>query len=439
MQVITYFTAAIWSLLVRISTPFLLLKRLSNSLEEKERYQERFGKSLLHRPVGKLIWLHGASVGESLSLLPIIERIRATSPNAHFLITTTTVSSAKIIGSRLPSNCVHQYIPYDAKAFVKRFLNYWKPQAAILVESELWPNIILGLKKRGVPTFLLNARLSDKSFRNWKRFAFVARSFLNSFQNIYTQSDVFTQLYKRLGVTNVETLGNIKTISAPLPCDESELNFWQSYINNRPCWIAASTHENEEEKIIKIHKKLKEKIPNLVTIIAPRHVERCDRLLEQFYDLPISRFSNPVDTDEIILVDRYAKLGIFYRLCLVTFIGNSLIEKGGGHNPLEPAVLGSLPVWGKNFQNFNDMQPFFAGISCQQQDEIMLTNTVAEYLLNPESCKRYLKIINQKINLQHKNIHKTIEQIADALFSEPAKNKSVTKSLKTKRSAVTKA
>ena len=328
MQVITYLISVVWSLLVRISTPFLLLKRLKNNLEEKERYRERFGKSLLHRPVGNLIWLHGASVGESLSLLPIIERIRAENPSAHFLITTTTVSSAKIISSRLPNNCLHQYVPYDAKAFVKNFLNYWKPQAAILVESELWPNIILGLQKRAIPTFLLNARLSDQSFKNWKRFAFIARGLLNSFQYVYTQSDVFTALYKRLGVKNVATLGNIKTISEPLPCNVSELNFWREYINNRPCWIAASTHENEEAKIIKIHKTLKEQIPNLVTIIAPRHVERCERLLEQFYDLPISRFSNPIDTDEIILVDRYAKLGIFYRLCPVTFIGNSLIEKG---------------------------------------------------------------------------------------------------------------
>lgn len=415
MQVITYLTSVVWSLLVRVSTPFLLLKRLSNNLEEKARYPERFGKSLLHRPVGNLIWLHGASVGESLSLLPIIECIRSNNPTAHFLITTTTVSSAKIIGARLPNNCVHQYIPYDAKEFVKNFLNHWKPQAAILVESELWPNIILGLQKRSIPTFLLNARLSDKSFRNWKKFAFIARSFLNSFKNIYTQSDLFTKRYQSLGVKNVETLGNIKTISEPLPCDLAEFNFWKSYINNRPCWIAASTHDNEEEKIVKIHKTLKEKIPNLVTIIAPRHVERCDRLLEQFYDLPISRFSNPVDTDEIILVDRYAKLGIFYRLCAVTFIGNSLIEKGGGHNPLEPAMLGSLPLWGKNFQNFKDMQHFFEGIPCQQQNEIILGDTIAEYLQNPESCKNYLDIINQRINLQHKNIHKTLEQIAKQL------------------------
>ncbi len=417
MPLIIYLVSALWSLLVRISTPFLIRKRLKKNLEEKERYRERFGKSLLHRPGGNLVWLHGASVGESLSLLPIVQQIRANNPSIHFLITTTTVSSAKIIAARLPNNCIHQYIPYDAKAFVNKFLNYWKPQAAILVESELWPNIILGLKKRAIPTFLLNARLSDKSFKNWKRFAFIARSFLNSFQHIYTQSDTFTGLYKRLGVNNVETLGNIKVISEPLPCDKSELNFWQAFIGNRPCWIAASTHAGEEERIIEIHKILKEKIPNIVTIIAPRHVERCEGLLNQFYDLPISCFSDPVDTSEIILIDRYAKLGIFYRLCPISFIGNSLIEKGGGHNPLEPAMLGSLPLWGKNFQNFNDMQSIFEGIPCQQTDEAMLAETIFEYLKNPERCKNYINMIQQRITLQQKNIYKTIGKIARLLVS----------------------
>lgn len=418
MQIITYCLSVIWSCLVRISTPFLLFKRLKNNLEEQARYKERYGKSLLHRPIGGVIWLHGASVGESLSLLPIIEKIRLAHPAAHFLITTTTVSSAKILGERLPNNCLHQYIPFDAKKYVNSFLNYWKPQAAILVESELWPNIILGLKKRAIPTFLLNARLSANSFKNWQRFACIARSLLNSFKCIYTQSDEFTKRYQLLGVKNVSTLGNIKVISNILPCDKSEFDFWQNFINNRPCWVAASTHSGEEEIIIKIHQILKAKIPNLVTIIAPRHVERCDRLFEQFYNLPISSFSNPIETAEIILVDRYSKLGIFYRLCKLAFIGNSLVGKGGGHNPLEPAMLNCLPLWGKNFQNFHDMQDLFADVPCQQTDEIMLAETALEYLNNPEVCRKYTDIINKRIIAQQKDIEKILQHISSSLISD---------------------
>lgn len=422
MQIITYCLSVIWSCLVRISTPFLLFKRLKNNLEERERYKERYGKSLLHRPIGDLIWLHGASVGESLSLLPIIEKIRLEHPTAHFLLTTTTVSSAKILGARLPNNCLHQYIPYDAKQYVNSFLNYWKPQAAILVESELWPNIILGLKKRAVPTFLLNARLSANSFKNWQRFSFIARSLLNSFKCIYTQSEEFTKRYQLLGVKNVSTLGNIKIISHALPCHKAEFDFWQGFINNRPCWIAASTHAGEEEIIIKTHQALKEKIPNLITIIAPRHVERCELLLDKFYNLPISPFSNPIENDEIILVDQYAKLGIFYRLCKLAFIGNSLVGKGGGHNPLEPAMLNCLPLWGKNFQNFHDMQDLFADVPCQQTDEIMLAKTVLEYLNNPEICRQYTDIINKRIVAQQENIEVILHHISNSLIANKKAN-----------------
>lgn len=416
MQIITYCLSVIWSCLVRISTPFLLFKRLKNNLEEQARYKERYGKSLLHRPIGDLIWLHGASVGESLSLLPIIEKIRLAHPTAHFLITTTTVSSAKILGERLPNNCLHQYIPFDAKKYVNSFLNYWKPQAAILVESELWPNIILGLKKLAIPTFLLNARLSTNSFKNWQRFSYIARSLLNSFKCIYTQSDEFTKRYQLLGIKNVSTLGNIKVISKSLPCDQLEFDFWKKFINNRPCWVAASTHAGEEEIIIRTHEILKAQIPNLITIIAPRHIERCERLFEQFYNLSISTFSDPVETDEIILVDQYSKLGIFYRLCGLAFIGNSMITKGGGHNPLEPAMLNCLPVWGKNFQNFDDMQDFFTDIPCQQTDEAMLAETVFKYLNNPEICKKYTDIINERIITQQKAIAEILQQISNSLI-----------------------
>lgn len=402
-------------MLVRLSAPFLISKRLKKGLEHSSRYTERYGISSVTRPMGELIWFHGASVGESLSILPLIERMAAQKPDAVFLITTTTLAAQKVISARMSQNTIHQFVPFDATEWVNKFLDYWQPKAAFFIESEIWPNILFQLHQRNIPVTLLNARLSEKSLRNWLWIKKLSKQLWGCFSGIYTQSEVFTNRFHKLGANCAKTLGNIKLLSEKLPFNEEEYAYWKAQINKRPCWVVASTHKGEEEQIFKIHQSLKKDFPNLLTIIAPRHVERCEEIVSKNHGVTIARFtSQTLQGEDILLVDAMAKLGVFYRLTTIAFIGGSLIPQGG-HNPLEPSMIGAFPLWGPYFFNVDDLMYLFEGFPCQQKDANHLINTLKELLAKPERVTQLVKDLQQRITSSQKLINQKIHELVTNL------------------------
>ena len=398
-------------MIVRLGAPFLVSRRLKQGLEHPTRYRERYGVSDKIRAKGELIWFHGASVGESLSILPLIEKMTVQKPDACFLITTTTIAAQKILSARMKENTVHQFIPFDATGWVNKFLDHWQPKAVFFIESEIWPNILWQTRRRNIPITLLNARLSENSLRNWLWVKRISKKLWGCFSGIYTQSDVFTQRFHKLGASCAQTLGNVKLLSDKLPFDEAEYTYWKTQIGNRPCWVVASTHKGEEEQIFKVHQTLKKDFPNLLTIIAPRHVTRCDDVMNQGQGVTIARFTGEaLQGEDILLVDAMAKLGVFYRLSSIAFIGGSLIPQGG-HNPLEPSMIGAFPLWGPYFFNVNDMMYLFEGLPCQQLDIDQLTNTLKDLLTYPAKVEGLVGDLQQRIVNSQQLINQKVNEI----------------------------
>ncbi len=409
------FALKLWSMLVRICTPYLITQRLKKGLEHPTRFSERYGITSWARPSGELIWLHGASVGESLSILPLIEKITAIKPHAHFLITTTTTAAAKILSQRTNAKTTHQFIPFDAIPWVNKFLNHWRPNAVFFVESEIWPNLLTIAHRRHIKAYLLNARLSTKSLRRWNYLRKFSQKLWNCFAGIYTQSDEFTERFKQLGAQQAQTLGNIKLLSDPLPFDVAQFNHWQGQIGNRRCWVVASTHQGEEAQIFEVHRALKQYFPDLLTIIAPRHMERNESICQSAKDVTLARFSDQAlhqgqQQQDILLIDALAKLGIFYHLCPIAFIGGSLIPQGG-HNPLEPAMLGALPLWGPYFFNFADMMHLFKGVPCQQHSRQQLVETLRNLFNHPEKVREFVGVLQKNIAANQNTIDQKVREI----------------------------
>ncbi len=335
-----------------------LSRRLKAGKEDPARIGERQGEPGQARPSGPLVWLHGASVGESLSVLPLIERLSTELPETNFLVTTGTVTSAGLMEERLPPRAIHQYVPVDQPHFVRSFLDHWRPDAALFVESELWPSLIGETRARGVPMALVNGRLSPKSFESWQPRADAARSLLDAFDIVLGQDTENARRLATLSGRQVPMLGNLKQAADALPADEAALDALRRAIGERPVWVAASTHAGEEEAILDAHQQLSGRLPDLLTVIAPRHPGRgaeVQALCAQ-RDLPAVRRGTgalPGPEHALYVADTLGELGLFYRTCDVAFIGGSLV-KTGGHNPLEPARLSCAIITGPHLFNFQD-------------------------------------------------------------------------------------
>jgi 3-deoxy-D-manno-octulosonic-acid transferase len=340
-----------------------LNQRLKNGKEDPERLQERFGMPNRSRPEnGPLMWVHVASVGEAQSMLHLIDLFLEQNKTGSVLVTSITRTSATLLEKRLPTRAFHQYLPVDRPKWVNRFLNYWKPNVILWAESELWPAMLSEIGERHIPMALINARMSPKSFRNWSRVKSLAQDILSSFTVILTQSDTDKKYYTDLGARSVLTTGNIKFAALPLPFDSDDLKSLQSSTGNRPVWVYASTHAGEEELAAKVHLEIRDFIPNLLTIIVPRHPERRADILEslKLFELNITTRSNhkilPEPKTDIYLVDTLGELGLFYRLSTLSVIGRSFSnDGGGGHNPIEAAQLKSAILHGPNIQNLSDI------------------------------------------------------------------------------------
>ncbi len=398
----------------------LVKKRMKKGKEDPARIEERFGFASRPRPAGHLLWVHVASVGEAQSLLIFIHEFLKQNTQAHVLVTSITTTSAAFLASRLPERTIHQYLPIDRPTWVKRFLNHWTPDVILWAESELWPVLLHEIGNRHIPMALINARMSPKSFRNWQKIRSSAENILQNFTLILTQSDNDAACYEHLGGRSVTTVGNIKFAANPLPCDAAALKDMQDAIGTRPVWVYASTHDGEEELAIKTHIVVSDTIPDLLTIIVPRHPERrhdistlCDRF-SMPYALRGTGENLPDAKAQVYIADTLGELGLFYRLTPVAVIGRSFSKDGGGgHNPLEAALLDCAILHGPHVQNLPDIfTPMDAcgAARCVDTAEGLAT-VLQEILTHPDICRTLQSKARQFAQSQSDVLNKVIEEL----------------------------
>lgn len=338
---------------------FFLRRRSTRGKEIAGRIDERMGISSIARPPSKLLWFHAASVGETNVVVPLIETLQRERPDLSILLTTVTVTSAKIAASRLPEGVIHQFVPLDTPAFVKRFLDYWKPSMALFTESEIWPNLIMDADRRRIPVVLLNARMSDRSFKRWRVLRSLSRPLFSRFSVVLAQSDLLAKRLMKLGAPKVISAGNLKFDSPPLSVDAGELGKLRAAIGSRRVFLAASTHPGEEETIGDVQDALAAFDPSHLTIIVPRHPERgadvADGLAAKGHAVALrSKGELPVAGVGIYIADTLGELGVFYKLASFAFIGGSLAPVGG-HNPIESVKLGCGVITGPHWHNFPEV------------------------------------------------------------------------------------
>jgi 3-deoxy-D-manno-octulosonic-acid transferase len=344
-----------WRLLTTLATPLaplLLRQRAARGKEETARMAERLGNASLPRPQGRLTWIHGASVGESLAALPLIERLLA-EPDTHVLMTSGTVSSATLLKRRLPDGAVHQYVPLDTPGAVARFLDHWKPDAGLFVMSELWPNLVMMAHERGIPLGLVNGRISESSAARWAIARKSIANLLRAFDLVLAEDERVAARFRALGAQDVRVVGSLKADAPPLSTDEAALTKMREAIGARPILLAAQTHPGEDETILPAHDVLRERFGDLLTIIVPRHIERADdiqMLCSGRASARRSRNELPSPQTAIYIADTLGELGLFYRLAPFCFLGATLVPLGG-HNPLEPAVLRCAILAGPHHAN----------------------------------------------------------------------------------------
>ena len=335
----------------------LVHARARRGKEDLVRRRERYGMASVTRPPGALVWVHAASVGETVAILPLVERIEDT--GAHVLLTTGTVTSAQLAAKRIGPNTIHQYVPLDLSPFVRRFLDTWQPQLAVFVESELWPATFHALARRSIPHVLVNARMSERSFLRWRRASGLIRSMLSRVTLCLAQTVDDAERYRVLGAPRVRVTGNLK-FDTPAPVhDPAQLEAMQRAIGGRRLWLASSTHAGEEAIMLRVHRALRHSMPDLLTVLVPRHPERGPEVMALAAQEGLTARNRsggklPDAATEIYVADTIGEMGLHYRLAPVSFIGGSLVQHGG-QNPIEAAKLDTAIVHGPDVHNFPEI------------------------------------------------------------------------------------
>ncbi|MCG9914918.1 MAG: 3-deoxy-D-manno-octulosonic acid transferase [Phenylobacterium sp.] len=405
--------------------PALLRARARRGKEDAERLHERLGQPQALRPPGELVWLHGVSVGESVSLLPLAEALRTRRPDLTLLVTSGTRTAAELLARRLPDGVIHQYAPVDGPRAVAGFLDHWRPATGILVESELWPNLITAAIGRGTRLALVSARMTEKSALGWGRAPATAQALLQAFDLILPQDAETDSRLRRLGASTGPQL-NLKQVGAPLPCDGAELGRMRALTEGRPVILAASTHPGEEALIAEAVQPLRAAQPGLLLIIAPRHPERGAEVAEMLTAAGANTARRSIgETPEPLIsayvADTLGELGLFFRLANVVVMGGGFVPGIGGHNPLEPARLGAAIITGPDVfnagQTYADMFETVAALCAP--DQATLTRHLGGLLDNPAIARRMGEAAQAYAAQYGEALDRALDQLAPLL---PAKD-----------------
>lgn len=381
-----------WVGVSAVLLPFIArreVRKLRGAGLSVDRAHEKLGNASVRRPEGgPLIWFHSASVGESLSVLALITRMGVILPEATFLMTSGTATSAALVAKRLPPRCVHQFAPLDAGGPLKRFLKHWKPDAAVFVESELWPQMLRRTHDSGAVMAMVNARLSEKSLAQWKKQPALARYLLDVFDLILTQNDAMAENIVAIGApaARVARGVNLKSMAGPLPVDEDALFEARAALGHRPVWVASSTHAGEEEVVLAAHQTLLKTWPDLHLILAPRHPERGDEVATLIADANLTMTRRSIAEQpggQVYLADTLGELGTWYALSDLVFLGGSLLPIGG-HNPFEVAQAGGITIAGPHVTNFAETyaEMLETGAALTAGDAQTLTDQLTQLFTN---------------------------------------------------------
>ncbi len=376
-----------------VMRPYLAI-RAAKGKEERGRRRERFGHASVERPAGPLVWFHAASVGETNAVSPLIREVRRRGINV--ILTTGTVTSARVARDRLGDTVIHQYVPLDLKPTISRFLDHWRPDLAVMAESEIWPMTVIELGARHIAQVLVNGRMSDRSFARWKKRPAIADALFEKFSLVVAQSDVDAERFRTLGALPVLVTGNLKVETDAPPYDPATLAGYLGQLGDRKTWAAISTFEGEEIAAGEVHRMLKERT-GLLTIVVPRHPERGDAIEAALVakGLKVARRTrnDPLTADtDIFLGDTIGEMGLYLRMTEIAFVGRSLLGEGG-QNPIEPAMLGCAVLSGPNVQNFRDSYQRLAksGGAKMVRDVEMLAKGVGYLLAHDEMRRRMIE------------------------------------------------
>ena len=393
--------------LIFILSPLILIIRLLNKKENLKRFKEKFCFFSKKREYGKIIWFHGASVGELQSIVPLLEIYDKDKKIKQILITSNTLSSSRIVKKFNFKKVIHQFFPIDTGFLSEKFLKYWKPSLAIFIDSEIWPNMLNNLKKKNIKTVLINGRITKKTFNRWKFFSNFSKNIFKNFDLCFSSSKESKIYLDKLGVKKNKLIGNLKFAQSENEKLKIDYNI-KKLILSRKTWCASSTHFNEEKICGMVHKNLKKKYKNLLTIIIPRHIERANSINEDLrkldlithLDEPTKKINKKID---IYIVNSYGKTKSFYSICKNIFLGGSIVNHGG-QNPLEATRYGCNILHGQNVENFKEIYQFLKKnkISHKINNDKQMIKALNKNLMKKNDFNRIqkkLRLIGQKILL----------------------------------------
>ena len=400
--------------LIFILSPIIIIYRLFKKKEDIYRFKEKFCFFSKKKMNGKLIWIHGASVGEILSVIPIVEKLEKNEKIKQILITSNTLSSSKVLSNLKLKKTIHQFFPIDTQFNCNKFLNYWHPSVAIFVDSEIWPNMLTKVKKKSIPLILLNARITKKSFKRWSRFPDVAKYLFQNFNICLAASEQSKKYLKILGAKKIRYIGNLKFAQAEKNVIDLNKDLRKKLLS-RTVWCASSTHDSEESFCAQVHKKLKFRYKDLLTVIIPRHVDRIKKIKNEMENMNLNvhihSSKNKIDKNtDIYLLDSYGKTKSFFKVCKVVFLGGSLI-KHGGQNPLEASRYGCRTLHGPNISNFREIYNLLKKFRIT--NKVKSVNEMTGVIISLLNKKNNSTHIRTKINnLGNKILKNTFKQIS---------------------------
>lgn len=398
---------------VFIILPIIIIVRLFKRKEDYRSIKEKIGFNSKKRGMGSLIWFHGASVGEIKSIIPLILKLEKQNNIKKILITSNTLSSAGVFNNFKLKKTIHQFFPIDTNFITKKFIEYWSPSKVFFIDSEIWPNMILNIKKKKIPLILINGRITKKTFRRWNRFKNFSKEIFSNFDLCLTSDKVSKNYLTKLKAKNIIYIGNLKFTETKNKKINLSKNL-DNFLNLKNSWCASSTHHNEEIICGKIHLKIRKKLKNLLTIIIPRHIERSEKIKIELEKLGLKVFlhsnQKKIDFDtDIYLVNAYDKTKFFFNKCKNVFLGGSLINHGG-QNPLEAARYDCNILHGPNIKNFNEIYQFLKEKNASYQ--VKNINEFCKILSKLLSSKKPYKKIKTDINILGENIlNKTLKKI----------------------------